>query len=103
MSLVSRGRLSVQPVEEDAWSIIELLAQHGGWDEGANKKEPKAARSNKTPLPKVHKGKSSRPSRAVEQHSVEVAPALAPQEATSEGSRRSTRSMVRSMRSSRAE
>ncbi|KAI0326719.1 DUF55-domain-containing protein [Cubamyces sp. BRFM 1775] len=34
MALVSRGRLSVQRVEEDAWKIIEKLAEHGGWEEG---------------------------------------------------------------------
>ncbi|KAI0658573.1 PUA-like domain-containing protein, partial [Cubamyces menziesii] len=32
MALVSRGRLSVQRVEEDAWQVIEKLAEHGGWE-----------------------------------------------------------------------
>ncbi|KAI0340887.1 DUF55-domain-containing protein [Trametopsis cervina] len=38
MALVSRGRLSVQRVEETAWGTIEQLAKEGGWDDGANKK-----------------------------------------------------------------
>jgi len=33
MALVSRGRLSVQRVNEEAWSIIELMADKGGWDD----------------------------------------------------------------------
>ncbi|KAH9948744.1 DUF55-domain-containing protein [Amylocystis lapponica] len=31
MALVTRGRLSVQRVEEQTWGAIELLAQTGGW------------------------------------------------------------------------
>jgi hypothetical protein len=33
MALVNSGRLSVQPVTEDAWSVIEMMAEKGGWDE----------------------------------------------------------------------
>ncbi|PSR92206.1 hypothetical protein PHLCEN_2v4736 [Hermanssonia centrifuga] len=33
MALVSRGRLSVQRVEEATWAVIEKLAKGGGWDE----------------------------------------------------------------------
>ena len=33
MVLVTRGRLSVQRVGEDAWTAIELLAENGGWEE----------------------------------------------------------------------
>ena len=33
MVLVTRGRLSVQHVGEDAWTAIELLAENGGWEE----------------------------------------------------------------------
>ena len=33
MDLVTRGRLSVQRVGEDAWAAIELMAQNGGWEE----------------------------------------------------------------------
>ena len=33
MDLVTRGRLSVQRVGEDAWAAIELLAENGGWEE----------------------------------------------------------------------
>lgn len=32
MALVSRGRLSVQRVNEEAWGVIELMADKGGWD-----------------------------------------------------------------------
>ncbi|KDR84260.1 hypothetical protein GALMADRAFT_236963 [Galerina marginata CBS 339.88] len=33
MNLVTRGRLSVQRVGEDAWNAIGLLAEKGGWEE----------------------------------------------------------------------
>jgi hypothetical protein len=33
MALVNSGRLSVQPVSEEAWTIIEMMADKGGWDE----------------------------------------------------------------------
>ncbi|KIY51689.1 DUF55-domain-containing protein, partial [Fistulina hepatica ATCC 64428] len=33
MTLITRGRLSVQRVEEDAWKAIEALTTRGGWDE----------------------------------------------------------------------
>ncbi|KAH8118754.1 PUA-like domain-containing protein [Phellopilus nigrolimitatus] len=33
MALVNRGRLSVQPVEEVAFVIVQLLAEKGGWDQ----------------------------------------------------------------------
>ena len=33
MDLVTRGRLSVQRVGEDAWAAIELMAENGGWEE----------------------------------------------------------------------
>ncbi|KAL5487596.1 hypothetical protein ACEPAI_5704 [Sanghuangporus weigelae] len=33
MALIKRGRLSVQPVEEDAWEAVQLLAEKGGWEE----------------------------------------------------------------------
>ena len=32
MDLVTRGRLSVQRVREDAWAAIELMAENGGWE-----------------------------------------------------------------------
>lgn len=31
MALITRGRLSVQPVEEQTFAIIEKLAETGGW------------------------------------------------------------------------
>jgi hypothetical protein len=33
MDLVHRGRLSVQRVRREAWDVIELLAERGGWSE----------------------------------------------------------------------
>ena len=33
MALVNSGRLSVQPVSEDAWAVIVMMAEKGGWDE----------------------------------------------------------------------
>ena len=33
MALIKRGRLSVQPVEEDTWKAVRLLAEKGGWEE----------------------------------------------------------------------
>ncbi|KZT70332.1 DUF55-domain-containing protein [Daedalea quercina L-15889] len=32
MALVTRGRLSVQRVEDKAWAVIQQLADKGGWD-----------------------------------------------------------------------
>ncbi|KAH9854931.1 PUA-like domain-containing protein, partial [Lenzites betulinus] len=31
MALVTRGRLSVQRVEEETWKVVEKLAERGGW------------------------------------------------------------------------
>lgn len=38
MALVSRGRLSVQRVEQAAWDAIQLMADKGGWSEEQVKK-----------------------------------------------------------------
>ena len=40
MALINRGRLSVQPVEVEAWDTITRLADIGGWDEDAPGKAP---------------------------------------------------------------
>ena len=37
MALVTRGRLSVQRVEQAAWDAIQTMADKGGWDEGKTK------------------------------------------------------------------
>ncbi|KAI0722477.1 PUA-like domain-containing protein [Earliella scabrosa] len=47
MALVTRGRLSVQRVEEKTWQVIEQMAERGGWDEaggtvGKSRAKPKA-------------------------------------------------------------
>ncbi|KAH7931337.1 DUF55-domain-containing protein [Leucogyrophana mollusca] len=33
MPLVTRGRLSVQRVDEEAWSVVQTLAEQGGWED----------------------------------------------------------------------
>lgn len=35
MALINRGRLSVQPVEKIAYTVIQQLAETGGWGEGS--------------------------------------------------------------------
>jgi protein phosphatase-4 regulatory subunit 3 len=49
MALVNRGRLSVQPVEEDAYDAIVALGEKGGWDEDAVGKKPAKAKAAKAP------------------------------------------------------
>ena len=36
MALLNRGRLSVQPAEEEAFSVIQSLAETGGWEDSEN-------------------------------------------------------------------
>ncbi|TFK93634.1 DUF55-domain-containing protein [Polyporus arcularius HHB13444] len=45
MALVTRGRLSVQRVEGEAWKVIEQLAERGGWDEGGPSKQKTKAKA----------------------------------------------------------
>lgn len=45
MTLVTRGRLSVQRVEEEAWNVIEQLAERGGWEEGDRSASKSKARA----------------------------------------------------------
>lgn len=45
MDLVTRGRLSVQRVSEEAWTAIEQLGERGGWDEASLKKRAPKAKS----------------------------------------------------------
>lgn len=45
MDLVTRGRLSVQRVGEDAWAAIELMAENGGWEELDLKPKKKGVKS----------------------------------------------------------
>jgi len=42
MDLVTRGRLSVQRVTEDAWNTVASMSKRGGWEE-MNMKPKKAA------------------------------------------------------------
>ena len=57
MALVTRGRLSVQRVEEEAWHVINQMAEKGGWeDTGVNKPKTKTKPKSET--------KSGRPKKA---------------------------------------
>ncbi|KAF9266118.1 DUF55-domain-containing protein [Marasmius fiardii PR-910] len=48
MDLVTRGRLSIQRVDEKAWNAIGLMADKGGWDElELDKKTPAAPKASK--------------------------------------------------------
>lgn len=47
MTLLNRGRLSVQRVEQGAWDAIQKMADQGGWVET----QPKKARSRKKQAP----------------------------------------------------
>lgn len=38
MTLLNRGRLSVQRVDRAAWDAIQTMADQGGWDEGQAKR-----------------------------------------------------------------
>ena len=46
MDLVTRGRLSVQRVREDAWKAIDQLAKNGGWKEPDTKPKKSAKQSS---------------------------------------------------------
>lgn len=46
MDLVTRGRLSVQRVQGDAWKAIEQLADNGGWTEADTKPKKSAKQSS---------------------------------------------------------
>lgn len=62
MSLLNRGRLSVQPLEEKTWGIVELLAERGGWDD-LNTKPTKGSGQKvtaKKPSGRKPKAKSSK-------------------------------------------
>ncbi|KAF8645792.1 hypothetical protein AX16_007573 [Volvariella volvacea WC 439] len=57
MDLVTRGRLSVQRVDEAAWNVIKLLAEQGGWEEtdfsSTKKSRSKKAADVNVPAKKV--------------------------------------------------
>lgn len=46
-ALISRGRLSVQPVSDEFWDAVVLLGEQGGWDEWEEWKEKKGAGGKK--------------------------------------------------------
>ena len=50
MALVTRGRLSVQWVGEQAWDVIQQLADKGGWD--PNTFSPNKSKQKVTATPK---------------------------------------------------
>ncbi len=58
MHLVSRGRLSVQRVEAEAWEAIHLLANNGGWEELDLKPRNKSTKPAAKAKPSVSKAKT---------------------------------------------
>ncbi|TFY56772.1 hypothetical protein EVJ58_g7435 [Rhodofomes roseus] len=66
MALVTRGRLSVQRVEEKTWDVILQLAEKGGWDaktvasSKAKAKAKPAAAAKKARKPRVSARKSKK-------------------------------------------
>ncbi|TKY85509.1 hypothetical protein EX895_005671 [Sporisorium graminicola] len=62
MALLNRGRLSVQPVTEEAYEAVVALSRKGGWDGWPGKWNPKAASSapggRKKPAEPVETGKA---------------------------------------------
>ena len=72
MALVTRGRLSVQRVEEEAWEVIEQLAEKGGWDEGGASK-PKTKAKLKGQAKTSSKRKKSRSKKAEDSDGAEDA------------------------------
>jgi len=67
MTLIKRGRLSVQPVNEDAWRIIHELADNGGWTEDEKKTKKK---DSGEPGPSSAKAKPRRAKRTTKQSKV---------------------------------
>lgn len=63
MALVTRGRLSVQRVEEQTWAIIQQLAEKGGWvSDASSKAKPKVAatpKKGRKPKGAARKGKNA--------------------------------------------
>lgn len=56
MDLVTRGRLSVQRVGEDAWAAIELMAENGGWENLDIKPKKKKLKGSTSNVDKSEKG-----------------------------------------------
>ncbi|KAL4257359.1 DUF55-domain-containing protein [Pleurotus pulmonarius] len=79
MDLVTRGRLSVQRVSEEAWNTIQLLAERGGWDD-LNLKASPQKKSNKATVENKRKAKITQRKAVDEQDVAEgVAPDVAEQ------------------------
>lgn len=89
MDLVTRGRLSVQRVEEGAWLAINQLAEKGGWEEldlkpskkGKEKKSGVDAAPAKSRKPA--KRKSKKEASEDEDQDAESEPEAHPAESTS--------------------
>src|ERR1700761_6847036 len=61
MTLLGKGRLSVQPVEEGAWNAICTLGEKGGWEEmefGGKKKKPAVDSEDTKKATKGSKGRN---------------------------------------------
>ncbi|KAF9498699.1 DUF55-domain-containing protein [Pleurotus eryngii] len=70
MDLVTRGRLSVQRVSEEAWNTIQLLAKRGGWDRLILKASPQK-KSTKATIENKRKGETARHKGVDQQHVAE--------------------------------
>ena len=57
MALLNRGRLSVQPVTQEAYEAVVALSRNGGWDGWAGKWNPKPASSTSATSTATKKGK----------------------------------------------
>ncbi|EIW76204.1 DUF55-domain-containing protein [Coniophora puteana RWD-64-598 SS2] len=83
MALVTRGRLSVQPVEEGAWAAIELLADRGGWSEdeiGVKKGAAAKKATTKAAAPKRGKKTASKKSEKADEERADEGEASDPVE-----------------------
>ncbi|CCO27603.1 hypothetical protein BN14_01588 [Rhizoctonia solani AG-1 IB] len=68
MPLLNRGRLSVQPVNEGAWTAIDKLAEKGGWDEQIKPKPKKGvSRPGKSAEPAKPKKSTKRKTEEAEE------------------------------------
>lgn len=69
MDLVTRGRLSVQRVDEKAWDAVVQLAENGGWEEldlkpkksgSTTGQSRKASQKKEKPAPRPRKKRKSK-------------------------------------------
>lgn len=74
MNLVTRGRLSVQRVESNAWNIIQLLAANGGWEEMDLKARKSSHKKAATSKQKPSRKENARKREGVEEENGDESP-----------------------------